>query len=300
MLTPVPMTRDLDPAYLALVSSTEGELLRAARLLTGDWTGAETLLRSTLAWALRAWEVLGGDPAARIRLRQRLIATYLVSTDDPAAAALPYADIAAADWSPPPGAADSAPEPVGVAPSRGLSDMLMDPAGRHTTHETGSASGGGPTGSAGDAVAPGTAAPGSAPAAGAQTTAAAAGVPGVPGPPGDEDADVPVRAVRGADDHAGAARNGAAAAGAGRWPSRRGSGGSDAMAYGAGAAAANGGTALVTALSTLDPEERALVVSRYYLGLSAAEIGEILGDDAEEVTIAAARLRSGLPHPLLG
>jgi hypothetical protein len=553
MLTPVPMTRDLDPGYLALVSATEGELLRAARLLTGDWAGAETLLRSTLAWALRAWEVLSIDPAARTRLRQRLIATYLVGPGaEPASGAAAPARLPA-----------RLPAPNGTA-ARSLTDILMDPAGRHDTataghhnpataghhnpatagratspgaenrpdptgrHTPGDAdrtTAGGvarglfdppprDTGAAGHAAAPDAAdsridpvrhdagrtahrgiggslfdpppreappdaghvqrdaidsagdpadrdttraagraaqrdpadtardpadhdptraagrvpqrdradnarepadrdtildagraarrgagglfdppprdtgreeardaadnridpadrdttrdvgqaaqrdAAGSAsertatpvagtapreradtrsgwptgrgePEAGGQPAPADAAHPrtdpisarspaedrrgrSAPGLPGDGEAGGPVHVppARVAPDdqpaRSGAVGNGGArdgvARGADRWRGWRPEPGGPAggPAYGAGVAAANGGTALVTALSTLDPEQRALVVSRYYLGLSAAEIGEILGDDAEEVTIAAARLRSGLPHPLLG
>jgi RNA polymerase sigma factor (sigma-70 family) len=47
--------------------------------------------------------------------------------------------------------------------------------------------------------------------------------------------------------------------------------------------------ALVEALSGLPAEDRAVVVSRYYLGLSAVEIGEILGVDAERVSTVATR-----------
>jgi DNA-directed RNA polymerase specialized sigma24 family protein len=66
-----------DSAFLALVDAHEETLLRAARLLTGDWEQAEDLLQSTLAWMLSAWQTLGGEPAAPLRLRQRLVAAYL-------------------------------------------------------------------------------------------------------------------------------------------------------------------------------------------------------------------------------
>jgi RNA polymerase sigma factor (sigma-70 family) len=146
------MSRRLDPAFLALVAAHEEALLRAARLLTGDWERAEDLLRNTLAWALAGWEMLTEDEVATLRIQQRLIANFLSSQ-----------------------AAATAAEPPDNAEST---------------------------------------------------------------------ADRP---------------------------------------------------ALVTALSTLPAEDRAVVVSRYYLGLSAAEIGEILGVDAEEVSTAAARALAALP-----
>jgi hypothetical protein len=515
MLTPVPMTRDLDPAYRALVSSTEGELLRAGRLLTGAWPDAETLLRSTLAWALGAWEVLADDPAAVVRLKQRLIATYLVGADTGRARSAPGADGSGAARSdvdrpgpygpiplgaagPPTGAARSEVDPFGAqgpprlgadrrptgvprsevdrfgvhglsaepatdtgrsgpdrfdayappglgtdpsprsdtalrsrpgsvsrydgvhggatAPSQPSSHeppaaVTSDPNSRRSSgtadegkprpprdHPPGTAPGLGGTStgevpgraSSGDARTPGPRRnePGADPAGmidegaapdtpdrradsagrrwsslredrlasrGADAQAdGAAGLPGEPpapgsaGGPGSREAGAAgdsagrdavgagagsltdyLLTPRSGDDRMGdriaRSNRGATAAVGGegvpaagrsrpdgvpsrltdpgseraRDPRRRPDGAAARAPDGAGAAAANGGTALVASLSTLDPEGRALVVSRYYLGLSAAEIGEILGDDAEEVTIAAARLRSGLPHPLL-
>jgi len=48
------------------------------------------------------------------------------------------------------------------------------------------------------------------------------------------------------------------------------------------------------ALGRLAAEERAVVVSRYYLGLSVDEIGEILGVGGDEVTVMAARAFASL------
>ena len=138
-----------DSAFLALVAAHEETLLRAARLLTGDWPRAEELLQDTLAWTLSAWETLSAEPAAPLRVRQRLVAGYLAGNGAVAAA--------------------------------------------------------------------------------------------------DEEADL--------DEDAAAP------------PARR---------------------QLVDSLADLNAEDRAVLVSRYYLGLSAAEIGEVLGTDAEEVATAAA------------
>jgi RNA polymerase sigma factor (sigma-70 family) len=146
------MSRRLDPAFLVLVAAHEEALLRAARLLTGDWDQAEGLLRDTLAWALAGWELLAEDEVATLRIQQRLIANFLSSQS-------------AAGAAEPPGDADSTAE----------------------------------------------------------------------------------------------------------------------------------GSALVAALASLPAEDRAVVVAHYYLGLSAAEIGEILGVEAEEVSTAAARALAALP-----
>jgi DNA-directed RNA polymerase specialized sigma24 family protein len=145
------MSRRLDPAFLALVAAHEEALLRAARLLTGDWEQAEGLLRDTLAWALAGWEMLLDDEVAALRIQQRLIANFLSSQS-----------------------AAGEPEPAGSAEST---------------------------------------------------------------------ADRP---------------------------------------------------ALVTALAGLPAEDRAVVVSRYYLELSAPEIGEILGVEAESVSAIAARALAAL------
>jgi DNA-directed RNA polymerase specialized sigma24 family protein len=71
------MSRTPDSAFLALVDAHEDTLLRAARLLAGDWDRAEDLLRDTLAWTLAAWDSLASQPAAPLRVRQRLVASYL-------------------------------------------------------------------------------------------------------------------------------------------------------------------------------------------------------------------------------
>jgi DNA-directed RNA polymerase specialized sigma24 family protein len=75
------MGRHPDSAFLALVDAHEEMLLRAARLLTGDWDRAEDLLQDTLAWALAAWDTLSREPATPLRLRQRLVAAYLDGGD---------------------------------------------------------------------------------------------------------------------------------------------------------------------------------------------------------------------------
>lgn len=159
MLTPIPVTtRELDPDFLALTRAHEDTLLRAARLLTGDWDAAEGLLRDTLAWALSGWASLGGDAAAPLRLRQRLVQSYLESE---------------------------------------------------------------------------------------------------PPPPGEED---------------------------------EAEGGIDGAGTEAGAASpARGPSALTESVAGLPADERAVAVSRYYLGLSTAEIGEVLGVGTEDVAAAAAR-----------
>jgi RNA polymerase sigma factor (sigma-70 family) len=77
------MDSHLDSAFLALMSVHEETLLRAARLLTGDWDRAEELLQDTLAWTLSAWQTLDGEGAAPLRVRQRLVAAYLAG-DGPA------------------------------------------------------------------------------------------------------------------------------------------------------------------------------------------------------------------------
>jgi DNA-directed RNA polymerase specialized sigma24 family protein len=152
---PIRMVSHPDSAFLALMNAHEETLLRAARLLTGDWERAEELLQDTLAWTLSAWETLSGEPAAPLRVRQRLVAAYL--------------------------------------------------------------DGGGSAGAEAEEL--------------------------------DLDDEPPVP------------------------PARR---------------------QLVDSLADLDPEDRAVLVSRYYLGLSAAEIGEVLGTDAEEVAATAAQALAGL------
>jgi DNA-directed RNA polymerase specialized sigma24 family protein len=164
--------RDPDPAFLALVDAHEEMLLRAARLLTGDWDRAEELLRDTLAWTLTAWQSLGADDAAPLRVRQRLVTTYLETEPGP------------------------------------------DPATEQSESD---------------------------------------------GADGDD----------GADDE----QNGE---------------GGEQVGYLNGSERPLRRPALVDSLAGLAAEDRAVVVSRYYLGLSAGEIGEILGLDAEEISAAAA------------
>ncbi len=143
-----------DPAFLALVEAHEEVLLRAARLLTGDWQRAEDLLQDTLAWTMSGWETLDAEPGAPLRVRQRLVAGYLEGNGSVAAAE------------------EADPDEHGTAP-----------------------------------------------------------------------------------------------------PGRR---------------------QLVDSLADLNAEDRAILVSRHYLGLSAAEIGEVLGTDAEDVTTAGAQALAAL------
>jgi DNA-directed RNA polymerase specialized sigma24 family protein len=106
---PIPMGTHPDPAFLALVQAHEETLLRAARLLTGDWESAEDLLRDTLAWALAEWPRLAAGDGAPLLVRQRLIADFL---DRYRAAPAEDAD-AAEDWD-----ADTGKEgPAAAAPS---------------------------------------------------------------------------------------------------------------------------------------------------------------------------------------
>jgi DNA-directed RNA polymerase specialized sigma24 family protein len=76
------MSRRLDPDFLALVTEHEETLLRAARLLTGDWRAAEHLLRDTLVWAVHGWEEGLPDEVALLRIQQRLIADFLLTRPD--------------------------------------------------------------------------------------------------------------------------------------------------------------------------------------------------------------------------
>jgi len=79
------MRRQPDPAFLAVLRAQQEPLLRAARLLTGDWPAAEQLLRDTLVWAVGAWQSLEASGTAPVRLRQRMISAYLADTspEDP-------------------------------------------------------------------------------------------------------------------------------------------------------------------------------------------------------------------------
>lgn len=54
------------------------------------------------------------------------------------------------------------------------------------------------------------------------------------------------------------------------------------------------GASLSAGLRVLSAEDRAIVVSRYYLDLSAAEIAEVLDADPEQVAATAARLLEDL------
>jgi DNA-directed RNA polymerase specialized sigma24 family protein len=74
------MRRQPDPAFLAALRAQQEPLLRAARLLTGDWPAAEQLLRDTLVWAVGAWQSLAASGAAPVRLRQRMISAYLADS----------------------------------------------------------------------------------------------------------------------------------------------------------------------------------------------------------------------------
>ncbi|MEN3361014.1 MAG: hypothetical protein V7637_4996 [Mycobacteriales bacterium] len=265
MLTRISMSRRLEPDFLALVSEHEETLLRAARLLTGDWERAELLLQDTLAWAHAGWEALSVDEVAALRIQQRLIANYLAG--QPGAPAI--------------GDPATGPEPaaeIDVVRTDRIDRTDLD---RPTTAgRPRSASGPEPTGRpgrSGAGPARAGAGPGGAGSGGAgRTGAGAAGAgPDDAGRPGAGAVGVsaagPGRAGRSGAGAAGAGRSGAGAAGAGR------------------GGAAGGRPALVDGLAELSAEDRAVVVSRYYVGLSTTEIGEILGVDADEVAEVAAR-----------
>jgi DNA-directed RNA polymerase specialized sigma24 family protein len=219
------MSRRLDPDFLALVTEHEETLLRAARLLTGDWDRAAHLLRDTLVWALGGWEGLADDEVATLRIHQRLIADFLATRPDLA--------------TPPPTDALGPPEPAAPA-------MPAVPA------------------------MPGTVA-----------APAAVDLPDWPEP----DAPTDVWDTRGLGLGLGL--------GLGAGPGGPGAG--DEPGAGREASTSDPG-GLVAALTELPANERAVVVSRYYLGLSVTEIGEILGVDADEVTIVAARAFATLQY----
>jgi DNA-directed RNA polymerase specialized sigma24 family protein len=230
------MSPRLDPDFLALVAAHEEELLRAARLLTGDWERAEKLLRDALAWALAGWELLADDPAAGLRIQQRLIADFL--SNETGARADAHGD-SRADAKPPATGAEAGARPDAPAGAEwAAASAQADAWGDTEPPATGAEAGARPDAPAGAEWA----------AAGAQADAwadaewAAAGAP-VDGGTG--------RGIRGQP--------------AGSRP------------------------ALVEALAGLPPDDRAVVVSRYYLGLSPAEIGEILGIGADRVSAVAAR-----------
>jgi DNA-directed RNA polymerase specialized sigma24 family protein len=194
------------PSFLALVRDQEDTLLRAARLLTGDWQDAEDLLRDTLAWALSAWESLGETGTARLRVRQRLVAGFLERGLAARAAEDGAED---EDWVEDDDAAD-ADDPATVDERPATADPSA-PTGWPASYNP--------------------------PPAGPSRVEAGDGLPSVLVPP-----------PRG----------------------------------------------IVSSLAALDPEDRAVVVSRYYLGLSAGEISEVLGIDAEQVTVKAVRTLAGL------
>lgn len=66
-----------DRRFRYLVASGSDALLRAARLLCGDWSQAEDLLQRSLARSLATWDPDQPDRAAWVVLRQDLLATYL-------------------------------------------------------------------------------------------------------------------------------------------------------------------------------------------------------------------------------
>jgi RNA polymerase sigma-70 factor, ECF subfamily len=82
------MRKNPDPAFASLLHAQQESLLRAARLLTGDWTTAEDLLQDTFAWALRTWRSLAHSGTAPVQVRQQLVARYL-ATADPGRQAVP-------------------------------------------------------------------------------------------------------------------------------------------------------------------------------------------------------------------
>lgn len=73
------MTRTPPPSFVSLLRGQQESLLRAARLLTGEWAAAEELVRRTLAWALANWGAIDYEamPGALL-VRQRLISLYLI------------------------------------------------------------------------------------------------------------------------------------------------------------------------------------------------------------------------------
>ncbi|HEY9388385.1 MAG TPA: sigma factor [Mycobacteriales bacterium] len=71
------MGREPDPRFLYLVEDHGGMLLRAARLLCGDWARAEDLLQQTLARALIRWDRRRPDLEVVLGVQRELVATYL-------------------------------------------------------------------------------------------------------------------------------------------------------------------------------------------------------------------------------
>ncbi len=267
------------PSFLALVRDQEDTLLRAARLLTGDWQDAEELLRDTLAWALSAWESLGETGTAALLVRQRLVAGFLerelaareaddsaddevwTEADDSTAAddRADAADSTAADdwvndWA---AAADRA----DAADSTAADDWVNDWAAADDRADAADST------AADDWVNDWAAA----------ADRADAGERIAPGDwPAPDDATTP-------SDWAGAKDRTLSTSPGRVEPDGEQPGGLIPPPRG-----------IVSSLAALDPKDRAIVVSRYYLGLSAREISEALGVDAEQATVRAVRTLAGL------
>lgn len=78
------MSRTPPPAFVSLLQAQQEPLVRAARLLTGDWDRAEDLLLRTLTWALTNWSTIERKAApAGLLIRQELISLYLADAEDP-------------------------------------------------------------------------------------------------------------------------------------------------------------------------------------------------------------------------
>ena len=194
-------------AFVSLARAQQDSLLRAGRLLTGDWEAAEELLRKTLAWALANWDVIEeAQMPAALAVRQRIIELYLAEQR------------IEEDY--------EQDEEGGAVGPAGVRDTGPEPAGRPE-----------PTGLAG------------------------------PGP-----------------------GTGLRREGLGEWHDEE-----TATIHGPLPAAS-----FLETLAVLTPESRGIVVARYYLSLSAAEIGTVADIDAEDVDEAAvsilAALRRGVAH----
>ena len=196
-------------AFVSLARAQQDSLLRAGRLLTGDWEAAEELLRKTLAWALANWDVIEeAQMPAALAVRQRIIELYLTEQrieED-------YEQDEDDD------------EEGGAVGPAGVPDAGPGPAGRQE---------------ATPGLGPGT---------------------GLPGE------------------------------GLGEWHDEE-----TAIIHGPLPPAS-----FLETLAVLTPESRGIVVARYYLSLSAAEIGTVADIDAEDVDEAAvsilAALRRGVAH----
>lgn len=206
------MRKNPDPAFVSLLRAQQESLLRAARLLTGEWATAEDLLQDTFAWALGAWQSLAESGTAPLRVRQRMVSVYLA---DAAAAAAEQDEDDAADEEYDDDAASD--------------DIDEGPAADY---------------------------------------------------PGDPDGD-----AAGADEPG----SGGPWSGAGDWE--------DEPTV---AQQPPDSASLVAGLRVLSAEDRAVVVSRYYLGLSAAEIGEVLDVDAEDVDATAVSVLAALRRGAVG